>query len=167
MNTDKDTPKPTKQQRNLFLGLLKKLIELYDQEGEYFWKEYPWMEDRTYPKPWGLVKNPEWDLERRVLRKKIMRIHDELDKLFEEMYPPHLYPEMHGAIEQPALIDGAEPQLYNAPKEEPRAVEDMSMEELEGIFGARKSPPPIVAKTTAGAEILKQFEVRRSRNKKY
>lgn len=168
MISDKvERPKPTKQQRNFFLGLSKKLTELYDQEGEYFWKERPWMEDRTYPKPWGLVQNPEWDMEKALLKKKILKVHEELDKLFKEMYPPDIYPEMHGEIEQPSLIEGVAPIKHNTPAPQPKTVENMSMGELEEVFGARKAPPEIVAKTTAGAEILKRFEEQRNRRRGY
>lgn len=167
INDKVERPKPTAQQRRFFLGLSGKLTDLYDQEGEYFWKERPWMEDKTYPKPWGIVQNPEWDLERKLLKKKILKIHEELDKLMKQMYPPDIYPEMYGEVEQPSLIEGVEPQKFNTPKPEPKTVEEMSMKDLEEVFGARKSPPEIVAKTTAGAEILKKFEEQRNRRKGY
>ena len=160
-------PKPTKQQRNLYLGLTQKLTELSEQESEYFWKERPWMEDKTYPKPWTPIENPEWEKEKALLKKKMSKIQEELDKLFKEMYPPDIYPEMHGEIEQPSLIEGVDPIKHNTPKAEPKTVENMSMDELEGIFGARSKPPEIVAKTTAGAEILKRFQEQRNRTKGY
>lgn len=166
MSTD-NRPKPTKQQSKLYLGLTDKLIELQDQESQYFDKERPWMEDRTYPKPWKPIVNPEWEKEKALLKKKMMKVHEELDKLFKEMYPPDIYPEMHGEMEQPSLIEGVEPIKHNTPKAEPKTVENMSVAELEEVFGARKAPPEIVAKTTAGAEILKRFQERRNRSRGY
>lgn len=166
--TPDNRPKPTPHQRKLYMGFINKLTELTEQESEFHWKEHPWLEDPTYPKPWDKpITTSQLEAEKKLVKKKISKITEEIDKLFKEMYPPHIYPEMHGQVEQPALVDGVEPQKFNTPSEEPKTVESMSMEELEGIFGARKSPPPIVAKTTAGAEILKQFEARRNRTKGY
>ena len=110
---------------------------------------------------------PEWDKERALIKKKMSKISEELDKLFKEMYPPDIYPEMHGEVEQPALLDGVDPVKHNTPKPEPKTVENMTMAELEGIFGARSKPPEIVATTTAGAEILKRFQSERNRTKGY
>lgn len=160
-------PKPTKQQQRLYLGLADKLVALSEQEGEYFWKERPWMDDKTYPKPWNTLENPEWENEKKLLKKKMSKIQEELDRLFKEMYPPDIYPEMHGEIEQPSLIEGVQPIKHNTPKPEPKTVENMTMAELEGIFGARSKPPEIVATTTAGAEILKRFQQERNRTKGY
>lgn len=168
MIDDKDTrPKPTAQQRRFYLGLSEKLTDLYEQEGNYFWKERPWMDDKTYPKPWGVVQNPGWEAEKALLKKKILKVHEELDKLTKEMYPPDVYPEMYGEVEQPSLIEGVAPIKHNTPKPEPKTVENMSKQELEEIFGGRKNPPEIVATTTAGAEILKRFQERRNRTKGY
>lgn len=158
-------PKPTRQQRKFFLGLSRRLSELYDEHGEYFWKERPWLEDKTQPV--SIIEKPEWEEEKALLQKKINKTHDELDRLFKEMYPPDIYPELHGATEQQALIEGVAPVLHNVPKAEPKTVENMSMSELEEVFGGRKNPPEIVAKTTAGAEILKQFEQQRNRRRGY
>lgn len=160
-------PKPTKQQMRFYIGLTDKLLELQEQEGEYFWKERPWMQDATHPKPWKPIENPEWEKEKQLIKKKMLKIQEELDKLYKQMYPPDIYPEMHGEVEQPSLIEGVEPIKHNTPKAEPKTVENMSIEELKGVFGARSKPPGIVATTTAGAEILKRFEEQRNRRRGY
>lgn len=159
-------PKPTKQQRKLLLGLLNRQIALMDEEGEYFWKEHPWFEDPKAERK--IIEKPEWEEEKRVIKKKLNKVWDEIDKLIKQMYPPEHYPEMHGAQEQPSLIEGMPSKMHNIPQAEPRSVEDMTMQEIEEVFDTRKkTPEPLQAKTTAGAEILKRFEERRNRRRGY
>lgn len=160
-------PKPSKQQMRLYIGLSDKLMALQDEESSYFDKERPWMLDRTYPKPWKPLEKPEWEKEKQLLKKKMLKIHEELDKLFKEMYPPSLYPEMHKVQEQPSLIEGVPSQLYNVPEDAPRTVENMTQKELEEVFGGRSIKEEVIATTPAGAEILKQFQAKFNRRKGY
>ena len=55
---------PTKQQRKLFIGLLERLSTLC-----------------------GDVQRIEWEEEIGILRKKTLRVLDELDKVYVQMYP--------------------------------------------------------------------------------
>lgn len=158
-------PKPTKQQHRLMLGLINRQIQLMDEESEYFWKEHPFLEDPNAEKK--IIEKPEWESEKALIKKKLMKVADEIDRLYKEMYPPQHYPEMHGAVEQQALIAGVEPVLHNVPKAEPKTVETMTAQELEAIFGGKSVKEEVIATTTAGAEILKQFQARVNRRRGY
>lgn len=167
MSNDKvDTrPKPTKHQKKMFLAISDRISKLSDEEGEYFWKEHPWFEDPTAPRK--IIEKPEWEAEKLLLKKKINRAIDELNKIFKEMYPPEYYPELHGAKEQPSMFEDVPSQMHDVPKPEPKTVENMTQEELEAVFGGKSVKEEVVATTPAGAEILKQFQERVNRRRGY
>jgi hypothetical protein len=127
---------PDKQQHKLFLALLERSVKLGEQD-DFFWREHPWYENPYYPKPWSEpITKPEWEKEKALLKAKELKVYEEMDKLYNEMYPESEYPEMHKYKKeipgQQGLLDNPEPQVFDPLPSPPTPLIDKDKILLEG-----------------------------------
>lgn len=131
----------SKQLHKQYLALTERIVALSEAESEFFWKAHPWMENKYYPKPWTPIENPEWDAERKTLRRRTELVYAELERVYLELYPMGEYPEMHGIPQQASLLPDDEAKALGVPVPKPEIIDaeevDEALLEAEKIFGAK------------------------------